>query len=130
MRTATWVCLFSIFLFSSHAWAAAETIAYDPGGRRDPFIPLVGKGTFKKAAAPTQSEWRIEGIIHDPFASSLVIIDGELYKEGDQVNNANIISIFEDRIIIAPLSGVEEDEEDETNKELILWIHEELLPGD
>lgn len=95
----------------------AEEIRYDSGGRRDPFIPLIGEGgTLKKGLDPTGLI--VEGIIIDPKEGSMALINGELYKEGDHVQNANLIRIFHDRVILA-----QEDEEK------TLWIREEIAEG-
>ncbi len=95
----------------------AEGIRYDRGGRRDPFVPLIGEGgAIKKGLDPTGLV--VEGIIIDPKEGSMALINGELYKEGDHVQNANLIHIFHDRVILA-----QEDEEK------TLWIREEIAEG-
>ena len=95
----------------------AGEIRYDSGGRKDPFVPLIGEGgVLKKGLDPTGLV--VEGIIIDPKEGSMALINGELYKEGDRVQNANVIHIFHDRVILA-----QEDEEK------TLWIREEIAEG-
>lgn len=92
----------------------AQEIRYDRGDRRDPMIPLIGPGGMVQKIP--SGDFNVEGIIYDPPAGSLVLINGEFYKAGDTLHNATLISIFKDRIILRA-----EDEEK------TLWIREEVL---
>ena len=94
--------------------AAAEEIHYDSANRRDPFIPLVGPGgVVGHAFNPT--DLKVEGIIFDPAHGSLVLINGDFYKQGDRVQNATLVSIFKDRVVLV---------QDDQNK--VLWLREEI----
>lgn len=113
------ILLTGILLLSAHFFfiVIADEIRYDSGGRRDPFIPLIGEGgAIRKGLDPKGLV--VEGIIIDPNEGSMALINGELYKEGDHVQNANLIHIFHDRVILA-----QEDEEK------TLWIREEIAEG-
>lgn len=104
-------------LFSSSV--IAETIRYDRGERRDPFLPLVGPEGIVNTKKFDPTDINIEGIIYDPRGESMVLINGEFYKQGDNVKNANIISIFEDRIILG-----------QSDEQKTIWIREEIVsPG-
>ena len=92
----------------------ANQISYERGERRDPLRPLIGPGGALMKRART-SDLNIEGIIYDPAGGSLVIINGEVYKPGDPVQDANLIHIYKDRIVL-----VQEDEEK------VLWLREEI----
>ncbi len=106
--------VFLIGLFLSTVVQAAD-IHYDAGGRRDPFVPLIEKGgTMAQGFNP--SGLNVEGIIHDPSGGSLVLINGDYYKEGQTVNKATIISIFKDRVILA-----------QGDDEKTLWLREEII---
>lgn len=96
--------------------AFAEEIRYDSGARRDPFIPLIGEGGMLAAKGFDPNGLNVEGIIFDPIEGSMVLINGELYKQGDHVLNANIINIFNDRVIFS------QDDEEKT-----IWIREEIV---
>ena len=103
------------FLLLNFKLFAAEDIRYETGGRRDPFIPLVGPGgvitqTFDPA------NLRVEGIVFDPNGGSLVLINGEFYKQGETLQDVTVKSIFKDRVIL-----VKDDEEKE------LWLQEEVV---
>src|SRR5437588_34548 len=78
--------------------AFSEQIHYDSGNRRDPFTPLLGPGAARNSKS--KSDLHIEGIIYDAKSSSLVLINGEFYKAGDKVNNATVVSIFKDRVVL------------------------------
>ncbi|MBI3317158.1 MAG: hypothetical protein HYZ85_04050 [Candidatus Omnitrophica bacterium] len=97
-------------------YAYPEEIRYLSGGRRDPFQPLITKeGMVVQGFNP--SDLKVEGIIFDPRKGSLVLINGDFYKQGDSVKEAKIISIFKDRVILS-----QNDEKKE------LWLREEILP--
>lgn len=68
----------------------APRTQYDSWGR-DPFY---AKG--EEAALPA---FNLEGIIMDPV-SPYVIIDGEIKKEGDEIQGAKIVKIESDRVIL------------------------------
>ena len=114
MATLIWIGSFN------PALAPAADIRYDGGTRRDPFIPLLGPGAPVKAdlkAPEPGKDLKIEGIVFDPGGTgSLALINGEFYKEGDQVDHANIISIFPDRVILQ-----------ESDQQKSLWIREEIV---
>lgn len=107
--------LFLIGLFLSSVVQAAD-IHYDAGARRDPFIPLIEKGGAI-AQGFNPSGLNVEGIIHDPVGGSVVLINGDYYKEGQTVNKATVISIFKDRVILA-----------QGDDEKTLWLREEIIP--
>ncbi len=99
----------------SQSVSAAEEIRYEHGERRDPFISLVEPGGVVRKGVST-SGLNIEGIIYDPKAGSIALINGQPYKEGDSIDNLNLISILKDRIILA-----------QDDEEKILWIREEIV---
>jgi type II secretory pathway component PulC len=114
------IFFFIFMIAAAGAQAQSEPIAYDSGSRRDPFVPLVGPGgVMVQKFNPT--DLIVEGIVFDPGGTgSLVLINGEFYKEGDQVKNANIITIFKDRVVLQ-----------QADEEKTLWIREEVYtPGE
>ena len=92
----------------------ADPIVYESGGRRDPLIPLLGPGGVQTTKIST--DLQIEGIIYDPPIGSLVLINGDFYKQGQTAGEATIMSILKDRVILS-----------QDDKEKILWIREEIL---
>ncbi len=112
-----WIAFFAGLLFSSSVMA--QEIRYDSGGRRDPFIPLVTLEGIVDQKKFDSKDIKIEGIVFDPSGGSMVLINGEFYKEGDHVNGANVITIFRDRVILS-----------QSDEEKTLWIREEILDVD
>lgn len=95
----------------------AEEIKYDRGGRRDPFIPLIGPHAKKNIHSGSES-LSIEGIIFDPDRGSYVLIGGHVYKEGEDIGGAKVVQIFPDRVILL-----------QESKEVVIWMREEVLEG-
>lgn len=94
----------------------ADEIRYDSNRRKDPFAPLVGPdGKFLRNNLDI-ADFKIEGVIFDPNGGSVVLIDGESYKEGDNINGLNIISIMKDRVILA-----------QSQQEQTIWLREEVV---
>lgn len=114
MTTLLWIGSFN------PAMADSSEIRYDGGARRDPLLPLLGPGapvTTPVEAPAVAEDLKIEGIVFDPGGTgSLVLINGDFYKEGDRVENSNIISIFPDRVILQ-----------ESDQQKSLWIREEIV---
>ena len=107
-------------LYSSRAFsdAPADLIRYDAAGRKDPFIPLVGPGGIIAKKALDSSGFGVEGIVFDPKAGSIVLINGEAFKKGDKVKDAEITEIFRNRVILSKdgediTVWFQEDKEDE-----------------
>lgn len=98
----------------------AETLRYDSGDRRDPLVPLIGPGGMVVGKKSGPGDFNIEGIIFDPKAGSMVLINQEFYKEGDRIGEANLITILKDRVILS-----------QDDEEKIIWIREEVVsPGE
>ena len=106
----------TIFLMGTSVFA--ETIRYEKGDRRDPFISLVGADGIVSRKFDA-SDINVEGIIYDPHGESMVLINGEFYKQGDNVKGANVITIFRDRIILG-----------RSDEEKTIWIREEVVNPD
>lgn len=93
----------------------ADQVSYKSGERRDPFLPLIGpNGVLTRRQSSALS---VEGIIFDPNGS-LVLVNGEFYKEGDVIGDATVVNIYKDRVVFK-----QEDEEK------TLWIRDESSSG-
>ena len=101
-----------LFIFSI---AEANEIRYDRGNRRDPFQPLIGPNAFR-GGYTGKDAFPVEGIIFDPKKGSYAVVKGEIYREGDTVNGAQIIKILPDRIIL-----------NQQSEEVTIWLREEIL---
>ena len=103
----------SAVLILAAGFLRAEEVTYDAGKRRDPFVPLTGED---RSAAVSSSGFKLEGIIYDPGARSMVILNGKTYQTGEAVGEAKILKIQKDHVVIS--AGGEEK---------TLWIREEPL---
>ncbi|MBN1872218.1 MAG: hypothetical protein JW800_06575 [Candidatus Omnitrophica bacterium] len=76
---------------------------YKAYANRDPFIPLItGEVRLSLGLEYVESieDIRLEGIIYDPNAESLAILNGEMMKEGDALFNVGLVKIFADGVKI------------------------------
>lgn len=77
------------------AASAADAAVYDPHQRRDPFVPLVTQTTREAsglAGIESAEELKIEGIVYDP-KGSVVIVNGTVLKEGEEVGALKVVKI-------------------------------------
>ena len=89
----------------------ADQAVYDSGKRRDPFIALTSEDL---GSATSSSGYKLEGIIYDPGARSMAIVNGKTYQTEEPVGEATIKEILKDHIVIVV------DGEEKT-----LWIRDE-----
>lgn len=107
--------------------AVPAAFTYDPAGRRDPFISLVGRGSDPKSVANRPAgvpglligEVNIKGIIRDRvgFAAMIQGSDNKTYvvKPGDRLMDGTVKSILQDAVVFSqdvndPLSLVKQRE--------------------
>ncbi len=91
--------------------AKADEVAYDSGGRRNPFIPLTASGQFSEMSAGSK-DLRLEGVIYDPRQQSLAIFSGKAYREGEKIGEVVILKIYKNKV------DIRTDTEEQT-----LWLH-------
>jgi hypothetical protein len=97
-----------VMIFSVPGFAADE-IAYDPHGHRDPFAALVtltSKESSGLMGIESVDEVLIEGVVYDPKNGSIIVINGSVLKEGDEVSGVKVIQIKPDGALLS-LNGVE-----------------------
>jgi len=86
-------------------WALdGGTFIYDPNGKRDPFVPIIGviEGPAKEAADVTSvSTIKLQGIARNARGEWTAIVDGEFVKEGDQVRGVTVKKIEGDSITVS-----------------------------
>lgn len=112
------IAAIAVFFAGFFSLAFADEIKYDSGNRRDPFIPLVGPGGVVTMKF-NPGDLNIEGIIFDSRRTgSLVLVNGDFYKEGQTVGKATIMSIFKDRVVLR-----------QDDEEKVLWMREEVVPA-
>ncbi len=95
------VFLFCFLIFGFCISFAQEPYAYESGGRRDPFSPLVTPdGRLLQIEAKFHSgNLRLEGIIFDKAGVSYAIINGSVLAVGESVDDITVTKILENKII-------------------------------
>ncbi|MBI4398491.1 MAG: hypothetical protein HY586_05145 [Candidatus Omnitrophica bacterium] len=80
--------------------ASEGEFVYDSRDRRDPFIPLVGPGSLHVSDAPSfrLEDIKLEGIVEDPKGGSFIMVDGEVYNEGEKIGPYSIEKIKEKQV--------------------------------
>jgi len=97
------VCGIMILLFANLC-PAQEGSVYDPAGKRDPFIPLVTPdGRFQRLEAEEESkkketELKLNGIIYDKYGISYAIVNDNVVKTGDSIQDYRVLKIEEKKV--------------------------------
>jgi hypothetical protein len=110
-----------IFILTVVSWAvflsdssicAQEKSGYDPGGRRDPFLPLISpEGTLLKLETQVNSGGiSLEGVIYDKSGESYAIVDSKVVKVGDTVGDWQVLKIEQNKVIFQKDGQVQESE--------------------
>lgn len=100
--------LFGMIFFAVTAEAAETQRHYDPGGRRDPFIPLIAGGARPSGSlmsVEVPEDLILEGIAYDP-AGSIVVVNGTMLKQGEQVGNTRLLRVDASRAVFE-VNGVQ-----------------------
>ena len=90
------------------ATSGDETL-YNAHGKRDPFVPLITLTTREAAGllgVENIDEVVIEGIVYDPKHGSVVIVNGSVLKEGEDLGNVKVIRIKPEGVALS-VNGVE-----------------------
>ncbi len=90
--------------FCVTAAAMPGDFIYEGKGKRDPFLPLVGRDAVRqmKELADVRSidDLSLGGILYDKRGGSLAIVNGSTLKEGAQQGSFTLIQIRPDRVDI------------------------------
>ena len=88
----------------------AEQVAYDPHGKRDPMVPLIGQekqgGASKFSEIASIDDVRLEGIAGEDAGNRTAIINGELVKENFRSGEVEVEKI-ENNSVTLTISGKE-----------------------
>lgn len=84
-------------LFLLNPLYAAEKSLYNAHGKRDPFIPLV-TATMKSSSSnllgiDNVDDLVVEGVVFDPTNGSVVIVNGTILKEGEELGNVKVVKV-------------------------------------
>lgn len=97
------VCVVFFLVSYDGVLAAVETLKYNSHGRRDPFVPLIGKDRTsgaKLADITSAEDIKLQGIVTLQTGSKGAILNGEIVKEGDVFGQIAIKKISEDSVLI------------------------------
>ncbi|MFQ5952371.1 MAG: general secretion pathway protein GspB [Candidatus Omnitrophota bacterium] len=102
-KTNIFLCLAAVLgLFAFCAESGA--FQYEARGRRDPFVPLVGVAETSSISGArgilTVEDVFLQGILMDDYGKRSVIINGEIFKEGDRIERLYIESIGDNIVVI------------------------------
>ena len=109
-------CFFVVLSVLFFSIAEAKEIRYHKADRRDPFHTLVGPHAYRGRGGIDKEDLVVEGIMVDEKKGSYAVIGGEIYKEGETVDGAQVIKIFSDRVIF-----------NQQSEEVVIWLREEVL---
>lgn len=82
---------------------AAESFRYEPHGKRDPFVPLVGSdkpSVVRLEDVTSADDIKLEGIAVGSQGKKTAILNGEAVKEGDKVGDIELKMIGKNSITI------------------------------
>lgn len=83
---------------------AADSLeyTYDPQGKRDPFVPIVTADgrLIKVQPEGGAAGLALEGIILDENGISCAIINGDVVKIGDNINDYEVLKIENNKVIL------------------------------
>ena len=112
-RVGGWALVISCLIFSL---AQAEEIRYDKQNKRDPFQPLVGPHAFHGVTGKGKGIIPLEGVVFDPQKGSYAVIGGTIYREGESVEEAKLVKVLPDRIVLL-----------QETDEVVIWLREEIV---
>lgn len=84
-----------------------QSFKYEAKGKRDPFIPLIGQDRVKVSGLldiVSIDDVKLEGIAIGPTGQKMVMINGEMMKQGDKVGEVLIKRITKNSVTIS-ISG-------------------------
>jgi hypothetical protein len=90
----------AVLLFFACSVAAAQEYKYDSNKKKDPFLPLISPSGHLLNWEPEEGILRLEGVMLDPHGGSIAIINGELVKVGEKIDEAVITKIEEDKVTV------------------------------
>ena len=99
-----------IMAFARAGWAveanAKESTAfqYEPGGHRDPFVPLVQEGSrvgaTVKGTPVEPAKLILYGVLWDPGGQSIALINDKEIRVGDLVADYQLLKIRQDSVVL------------------------------
>lgn len=97
-------------LIVSACFSGAEEFRYDPHGKRDPMVPLLGQdkpgGLVSFADIASVDDVKLEGIAGVASGNRMAIINGELIKKGFRSGEVEVVDIAKNHVVLK-ISGQE-----------------------
>lgn len=97
-------------IVTSPKFSEAEQFKYDPHGKRDPMVPLIGQekpgGAVGFSEIVSIDDVRLEGIAGETAGKRVAIINGELVKENFKSGEIQIEKIAKNSVTLT-ISGKE-----------------------
>ena len=101
LKNKVYIILFLIFGFFSLCLAQGDFI-YQSKGKRNPFIPLVGKDgrlmRLDKEQERGASDLLVDGIIYDKQGVSFALVNDRVVGVGDYAGDYRVLKIQDDKI--------------------------------
>ena len=106
----TLILILLCLVASEKSFSKEEVFKYQSFGRRDPFVPLVGSHSvgYRSGAQNihTIEDAKLEGVLTSPSGGKCVVINGEIFKEGDKAGELIVEEIRDDGVKVS-ISEVE-----------------------
>lgn len=103
--------MLAVFGFLGLSFAQAD-FTYEAKGKRDPFIPLVGKDgrliKLDKEEDNAKSDLIVDGIIYDKQGVSYALANGRVVGVGDYMNGYRVLKIEKDKVIFLKGDSIQE----------------------
>lgn len=94
----------AIVILALAPFCMAADFKYESGGRRDPFVPLIGKEkptVIKLEDVTSIEDIMLEGIAIEPKGKKAVMLNGMILKENDKVGYVEIKKISNETVTLS-----------------------------
>jgi type II secretory pathway component PulC len=98
----TLIAVFAILVTAAQC-AVCEDYKYEPLGKRDPFVPLIGGSkpiVAKLEDITSVDDIKVEGIAIGAQGKRVAILNGEVLKENDKVGEVEIKKVDKKSVVI------------------------------
>lgn len=106
------ICNIAILLLLGKISYAAEEFVYDSQGRPDPFTPWVTPDgrlqILRNQEEQSDSVLKVQGIMYDKYAFSYAIVNEQVVKIGDVVDDYQVLKIEENKVIFIKEGQIKE----------------------
>lgn len=96
------ICALTFFMCTS--FAICDNFQYDPHGRRDPFVPLMGvekQGFGRVEDISSIEDVHLEGVAIGANGKRVAIINGEMLKENSKVGDFEVKKVEKKSVTVS-----------------------------